>query len=161
MSATLSDVTAKLLERYDSRRGALPGSLARRDAAAASFRVAGLPSVRDEAWRYTNLRLIGDIIGRASLQAGTVSDLLDRLPAVDGGRVVAVDGQVRNDLLRQPDGVRIYRLADRPDIALDRPVSRQLTDLNAMLAEDGAVIEVAAGVDAGVLAACLLGDRRR
>jgi len=151
MSATLSDVTAKLLERYDSRRGALPGSLTRRDAAASSFRIAGLPSVRDEAWRHTSLRLIGDIIGRAPSQAGTVSNLLDRLPGVDGGRVVAIDGQVRDDLLRQPDGVRIYRLADRPDIALDRPASRQLTDLNAMLAEDGAVIEVAAGVDAGVL----------
>jgi Fe-S cluster assembly protein SufD len=151
MRATLDDVTATLLERYGSRREVLPGSLARRDAAAASFRAAGLPSVRDEAWRYTNLRLIGDIIGGISSQAGAVSDFLEQLPAVDDNRVVTVDGQVRDDLMRQSDGLHAYRLADRPEVVLERPAARQFTDLNAMLAEDGAVIEVAAGVDAGVL----------
>ena len=80
------------------------------------------------------------------------SALLARLPRIDAPRIVFVDGQFRPELSALPPGVEFSRFADRAEYGtLARPDSEPLVALNTMLAEDGAVLSVAAGVDAGLL----------
>ena len=151
MSAALRSGTDSFLARYEGLRGRLPGDVATRDAAAASFRQAGLPSVRDEAWKYTSLRPLTDQEFReplTSVDGGT----LPSIPAIEGPRLVFVDGRVRDDLSNLPDTLHVGRFADNPSFgALCRPDEQPVVALNTMLAEDGAILSVAAGVDAGTI----------
>ena len=75
---------------------------------------------------------------------------------MDGPRLVFVDGRFHAGLSRLPDGVSV-RTGSPAFGPLARPASERLVALNAMLAEDGALIEVAAGVDGGTLLLCSLG----
>ena len=49
------------LDRFDRLRARLPGDPLARDGAAEHFRRLGLPGVREEAWRYTNLRPLAEV----------------------------------------------------------------------------------------------------
>ena len=119
--------------------------------AAAIFRRTGFPGARDEAWKYTNLRPLAENDFRealTSVEGGT----LPKIPAVDAPRIVFVDGRLREDLSNLPDTIHFTRFADAPSFR-DVPNADQqpVVALNTMLAEDGAVLSVAAGVDAGTI----------
>jgi Fe-S cluster assembly protein SufD len=141
------------LALFEGLRGRLPGDPAVRDAAAAAFREAGLPTLRDEAWKYTNLRALAETAFSEPLtEFADCAPLLARLPTLAGSRLVFFDGRFRADLSTVPGIVRAGTFAEQPDFgSLARPESHPLVALNTMLAEDGAILEVPAGVDAGLL----------
>ena len=159
MNATAVSIPASagFLARYDALRDRLPGDPRQRDAAADAFRRAGLPGAasgrREEAWKYTSLRPVADasFLQPVTSLAGD-SALLARLPRIDAPRIVFVDGEFRAELSALPPAVEFSRFADRAEFGtLARPDSEPLVALNTMLAEDGAVLSVPAGVDAGLL----------
>lgn len=124
----------------------------------------GLPTKRDEAWRYAPHRQLGE------LTFGTLSssdrpelidlgvDLDELVPAIEGLRVVVVNGVVdreRSDLTGT-DGVSICSLADaladQPELVAartehsDDAVLDAFAALNLVYGVDGVVISVADGV---------------
>ena len=155
----LQQTAAAFLARYDGFRVRLPGHADIRAEAAETFRATGLPTVREEAWRYTNLRPLAEVrFGEALTSVGAEAALLARLPELDGPRIVCVDGRFRADLSSLPRGVTVESFAKRPDFgALARPDRESLVALNTMLAEDGVWITVPAGFDAGVVQLASLG----
>jgi Fe-S cluster assembly protein SufD len=164
MSATLKpsalDATARaFLARYAGLRARLPGDLKARDAAAEQFRAIGLPGRREEAWRYTSLRPLAEVeFAEPLTPVENCAALLARLPRIEAPRLVFVDGRFRQDLSIVPDGIAVR--VGGPAVAADLP-GEKLVTLNAMLAEDGAEIAVANGVDAGTLALVSLGTENR
>ncbi len=151
MSAALRSGTDSFLARYEGLRERLPGDLAARDSAAMAFRKAGLPSARDEAWKYTSLRALTDQEFREPLTS-VEGGALPAIPAIEGPRLVFVDGRLRDDLSNPPDTLHVGRFADGASFGtLSRPGEQPVVALNTMLAEDGAILSVAAGVDAGTL----------
>ena len=161
MSAHLSTPAPTLLQtaadaflaRYEGLRERLPGDRDRRDEAALALRERGLPTVREEAWRYTNLRPVAEArFTEALTNVGAAETLLGRLPALDAPRLVLVDGRFRADLSDAPTGIVVESFARRPDFGtLAQPGREHLVALNTMLAEDGVWITVPPGLDAGVL----------
>ncbi len=154
MNAPVSLGASGFLARYDAARARLPGDLAVRDAAAEAFRRSGMPggtsARRPEAWKYTSLRPVAETALQTLAGDRDVVALLARVPALDSPLLVFVDGQFRADLSNSPAGFSTF--ADQPDFGglarLDRDA---MTALNTILAEDGARLRVAAGVDAGVV----------
>lgn len=71
-----------------------------RDRAVEAFAAAGFPTRRDEEWRYTNVRSIVDGPFRTALPEATAAvDMAPyTVPALDGPRIVFVDGLYREDL---------------------------------------------------------------
>lgn len=123
-----------------------------------------LPTKRQEAWRYAPHRTLGELsFGAASGLIASIPDgLLDGLPALDGPRIVIVDGRVdlgRSDLGGEVPGVTIGSRAemlaagtDLPDLDGDSAhryassPSEAYAAINLMFGTDGAFIDVAAGV---------------
>ncbi len=141
----------RFLARYEGLRARLPGDPAAREAAAAAFRRAGLPTARDEAWRYTSLRALAESDFREALTS-VGGGALPAIPSFDAPRLVFVDGRLRDDLSAPPDTLHVARFADEPAFgAQSRPEQEPVVALNTMLAEDGALLSVAAGIDAGTL----------
>jgi Fe-S cluster assembly protein SufD len=145
------------LSRFERLRERLPGDPRQRLAAADAFRRGGLPGAasgrREEAWKYTSLRPVADAeFLQPVAPLGDDSAWLAQLPQIDAPRIVFVDGQFRAELSALPPGITFTRFADQATFGtLARPDSEPLVALNTMLAEDGAGIAVAAGVDAGLL----------
>ncbi len=141
------------LARFEGLRDRLPGDPALRAAAAAAFRANGLPGPRDEAWKYTSLRPLAEASFHEPLvPLADCAALLARLPAIEAPRAVFVDGRFRADLSAAPPGVVLDHFAASPDFpGLARPQRDSLVALNTMLAEDGAIVTVPAGVDGGTL----------
>jgi Fe-S cluster assembly protein SufD len=139
------------LHRFDGLKGRLPGDHAVREAAATSFRATGFPTSRNEAWKYTSLRPLADIeFHEPILPVGGGEGLLARLPSLDVPALVFVDGRFRQDLSADlPDGIKMIGFARSP--LFGRAGDEPLAALNTMLAEDGAVITVPEGVDAGTI----------
>lgn len=86
-----------------------------RDAGWCRYAAAGLPTPRDEEWRYTNLRALAeaDFVSAAAAPVG----VLERIAPVslpDAHRIVFVDGRYAPELSggRVPPGCRITRLVD-------------------------------------------------
>ena len=159
MNAPSQTGAAGLLTRFEGLKERLPGSRLARERAAAAFRPSGLPTIRDEAWKYTSLRPVAQASFHEPLTALAGSTgLLEGLPLLDAPRLVFVDGRFREDLSTLPAGVQIGTFADNPDFgALARPEQEPLVALNTMLAEDGAQIAVPEGTDAGLLQLVSLG----
>lgn len=140
---------AAFLNRYVGGEGN-----ATRAQAADLLRKAGLPRSGVEAWKYTSLRTLADIAfadAPAQADAAAVDALLAeavRAYALDAGlsRAVMVNGRFAPGLSRLPDGVSVTRFAAGADLA---PHDDVASALNALLAEDGLTLTVAAGVDAG------------
>ena len=151
MSTTLNQGADAFLARYEGLRARLPGDHAARDLAAAEFRRAGLPTVRNEAWKYTSLRALAENDFREALTS-VEGGLLPTIPAIDAPRIVFVDGRLREDLSNPPDTLTFQRFADASEFGrLSRPEQQPIVALNTMLAEDGAILSVADGVDAGTI----------
>jgi len=149
------------LHRFEGLRPRLPGARlpyvqALRAAAAESFRAVGFPTRRVEAWRYTDLRPVTDAAFEEPL---TMLGGAETLPLAFGAwRAVLVDGRFRADLSSLDAApFTLDSLAEAlPRLeswlgALARPAEQPMAALNTMLFEDGVVLEVPAGVDAGVL----------
>jgi Fe-S cluster assembly protein SufD len=152
---------AGFLHRYEGLRGRLPGHRlpwlgALRGAAAEAFRAQGLPTRRVEAWKYTDLRPVSEA---GFAEALTMLDEGLALPPAHGAsRAVLVDGRFREDLSSLDGaGFAVGSLAARLPglegrIGAVAPLAElPLVALNAMLFEDGLVVEVPAGVAGGVL----------
>jgi len=151
VAVTMTPAAEGFLRRYEGLRQRLPGDRAVRDEAAARFRDGGgLPTVRDEPWRYTNLRPLAALHFDEALSS--IDDAATRVDLPDAPRVVLIDGRLRPDLCILPDGVTLVAFADEPRFGrLADPASERLVALNTMLAEDGARLSVADGADAGVI----------
>jgi Fe-S cluster assembly protein SufD len=142
------------LARYRGLRAGLPGPRTRREAAAALLRRRGLPGPRDEAWKYTSLRPLTELEFHAALtDAGdhpTPVALPHLGPLAETPRVVFVAGRYRADLSQLPDLVTARRFAGHPETP-DPDEEDSLLALNTLLAEDGALLDVADSTDAGTL----------
>ena len=151
MSTTLHRGAETFLARYEGLRARLPGDASRREAAAGLFRRAGLPGVRDEAWKYTNLRALAEVEFREALTSVGGSEL-PAIPAWTGPRLVFEDGRFQPALSQVPAALGFTRFADEAGFgAMARPEREPVVALNTMLAEDGAVLDIPAGVDAGAV----------
>jgi len=127
------------LTRFDAT--ASPQDAAR--AAADSFRASGLPTLRDEAWRFTNLRpLTEQNFTPAKPGADVPADLLARLPALDAPRAVFVDGFFRADL---------STATNTGTAAIAARTGEPLAALNTMFAQPGLALDVPADTDAGTM----------
>ena len=158
MSAALATAAGGLLARYDRLRSVLPGDAEARSRAAAIIRRRGLPSPREEAWRYTNLKALGEIGDPRHATSTDVAELLQRLPVLDAAAtVVLVDGRLRRDLSRVPDTLAVASFAEHPTAEGLRPERETLVAVNEMLAEDGALIDVSAGRNAGLVLLASIG----
>ncbi|WP_108816049.1 SufB/SufD family protein [Loktanella sp. Alg231-35] len=152
-----SDTTEARLAWVTLPTGAAWANAARADAMA-RVREMGLPTKRDEYWKYTDPTSLTDAgAGKAALFHSDEAALFD---AVDRVRVVFVDGvfdaEASDDLTAE--GLEIERLADAmaADIhwAKDvygvleargqKPVERTLAALNTAMATDGVVIRATA-----------------
>jgi Fe-S cluster assembly protein SufD len=151
MSAVMRQGADSFLARYEGLRARLPGDAAVRDAAAALFRETGLPTVRDEAWKYTSLRPMAETPFREPLTS-VETEQMPSIPAFDAPRLVFIDGRLRQDLCRMPDQIQFTSFAEDTQFGtLSHPEREAVVALNTMLAEDGAILTVAEGVDAGML----------
>ncbi len=139
-----------------------------RRAALDSFAANGLPTTKQEDWKYTNLSAVADL-GNAWLQAPTARSVAHPhdIATVVGGQIdahwiVIENGIVSPASLRElesltGDGVTVSGLADgagNVSIAVDDPMSA----LNAALLRDGLRLEVAAGAAPGKPIGLLLID---
>ena len=143
----ISDITgtAGFLARYEAAKNRLPGDSTLREAAAQAFKAQGLPGTArgrlPEAWKYTSLRPMAGAPFRAdapaALETGEANTLTFRAGRFTGN-AHAVPG--------------FSRFADAPDFGeLSWPDREPLVALNTMLAEDGAILTIAEGRDAGIV----------
>lgn len=143
------------LARFEGLRGRLPGDVSVRDAAAALFKRAGLPTVRDEAWRYTSLRSLASSSFEEPLTA--VGSAPNLAPTIDAPRLVMIDGRYQPELSTPPENVTLETFADNPVFGHTLDAKQPMVALNTMMADDGIRLHVAAGVDAGTIVLLSIG----
>ena len=163
-NTALEASTSAFLHRFEGLAARLPGDATVRRAAADALRMNGLPGPRVEAWKYTSLRPLGEmrfyeaLTEVAGRDAAAPDELLAGLGLLDAPRLVFVDGRRREDASVLPTGLGFAWFGDAPTFGtLASPDRQPLVALNTMLAEDGAVIGVPAGVDGGTLQLVSLG----
>jgi Fe-S cluster assembly protein SufD len=135
-------VVTRLVQDYASAAGQLPGAAARRAAALAALNERGLPTTRDENWKYANLRPLEKLrFAPAPPAPGPVA-----LPAAIPGfaRCVFLDGRFAPGL-SAADALPLVPLAARDSGALVRGPDQRLALLNDLFAPDGAGIRLPAG----------------
>jgi Fe-S cluster assembly protein SufD len=120
----------------------------------------GYPTKHDEAWRYAPHRMLDELSFGPPVESGTEvpADLDDQIPALDGPRIVVVNGAVDALLsnLASPDGLCLSTLAEvfaeRPEQVAahferaDEDIADAFVALNIAYGADGAVVQVAEGV---------------
>ncbi len=141
---------AGFLARYEGLRARLPGDPTERAAAAEAFRRLGLPGRREEAWKYTNLRPLVEAAFHEPISAVSDHQMLNGVPCLAASRLVFIDGRYRADFSDPPEG--FTRFAERP--AFGR-AELPMVALNAMLAEDGMILDIPEGGEATVHLASL------
>lgn len=149
-----------------ARNARLPGSGigwldAARSEAMQSFLAAGLPSTRDELWKYTALRALERRTYAArddDAAARSIDESAFALPGIEGPRLVFANGVFRADLSRLddlPQGLSLTTLSraleSQPEplrfrLARQRDPRDAFGALNLALASDGVVLRVDAGV---------------
>jgi Fe-S cluster assembly protein SufD len=152
---------AGFLHRFEGLRERLPGGClpwlaALRDGAAEAFRAQGFPTRRVEAWKYTDLVPVTHASFHEPLTP--LDDAIDLPPAWAEARAVFVDGRFRADLSSLGGPADAARSVARhlPALegrlgALARPGEEPMAALNTMLFEDGLLLDLPDGVDAGTL----------
>ncbi|HEX6464804.1 MAG TPA: Fe-S cluster assembly protein SufD [Vicinamibacterales bacterium] len=127
---------------------------------AARFAALGIPTVRDEEWRFTNAAPIGTIDFRPAGQISGTADRLAGFAYTDAPvRLVVVNGRFDMTLSRTkglPQGVHAGSLAaamkDYADVVqryfgqLADFTNRSFTALNTAFVQDGAFLHIAEGV---------------
>jgi Fe-S cluster assembly protein SufD len=149
MNQSLRNGADAFLARYQGLHARLPGDPAIRAAAAAAFGKGGLPSVRDEAWRYTSLRALAEADFQEPLTAVSIAP--DFGATIDAPRLVLIDGRYQPGLSTPPTSVTVTPFHENPYFGRLPDIAQPMAALNTMLAEDGVQLHVAAGVDAGAL----------
>ncbi|RBP53631.1 Fe-S cluster assembly protein SufD [Arenicella xantha] len=122
-----------------------------RQQALTHFETVGLPGVRDEQWRYTNLRALKS----QQFSVGQAVELSQTLPSVTHARLVIVDGFVdlAASTLPSMQGVTVNRLSDVwQDASVQEAFGTTLpseqhgfTALNTAYAQDGYVLQLSQG----------------
>lgn len=164
---TATETPSPYLALIDRVKDGLPGAAlswvrALRTQGRERFAAAGLPTVKKEAWKYTNLRTLEKIaFDPAGDGAVTHFDVLPtiRVAGETGPRLVFVDGRLRADLSSLdglPAGVTLTGLAAGlsadDDLLADHlgklaPLDQApLAALNTAFLADGAVLRVSRGV---------------
>jgi Fe-S cluster assembly protein SufD len=145
------------LTRFEGLTGRLPGDAALRRQSAEILRRHGLPTMRDEAWRYTSLAALTEAPFHEALtevggMAGDAADLPDFAGLAELPRLVFLQGRFSAaDSVLPPGGIA-QSFAGTADFGvLARPDRDRLVALNTMLAEDGAILDVPAGMDGGMV----------
>jgi Fe-S cluster assembly protein SufD len=141
------------LHRYEGLKDRLPGArlpwlAALRAKAAESFRAQGFPTRRVEAWHYTDLRQVTQATFDEALTL--VEDDIVLPKAHTANRVVFVDGRLRSDLSSWPTMATVASQIGRIEGRVMLP-AEPMAALNTMLFEDGMLLNIPAGTDAGVL----------
>lgn len=164
----LHPAVSAALARHEGLAARLPGHQHAwvrewRAASAASFAGQGFPTRRNEAWHYTDTRAMTELRFEEALVAVDAPVMLpDGIPDAGAPRLVFLDGRFRpdlSDLDALPEGVRVAQLGallEAGDEALRARLGARVAAndgafvaLNAMLAEDGAVITCTAVPEAG------------
>lgn len=143
-----------LAEAADIDRCCFNARLARE--ALARFKTEGVPSTRDEAWHYTNLKSLANLdyqIPKQENDHGWAEGEQERLAFGSdwGALLVFHDGHLQANLSccdSLPDGVRIESLSETGDDITPIPHSgpTAFSDLNLLLATDAMVLTIDAGV---------------
>ncbi|WP_242346221.1 Fe-S cluster assembly protein SufD [Anaeromyxobacter terrae] len=160
----MTPVESSLVELF-ARDPREPGWLAdARLEALARFRARGLPTSRDEDWRFTSLAPLAPVVlertrpADAEDGAAPVAALLARAPGGGGPRLVFVDGRLRPELSAAdglPAGAVVASLAQalretpalvKPHLGrLARPEEHAFVAANAALMADGGFVHLPAG----------------
>ncbi|MCA9295820.1 MAG: Fe-S cluster assembly protein SufD [Phycisphaerales bacterium] len=155
--ATAPGLFAEAFDRLDS---ASPIH-ALRENAFASFQAMGMPTLRDEAWRYTSVKPITQTTFTAASDANVSASQLTPFlfDGLDAYRLVFVNGSYTPELSSQdalPNGVRVLSIADAlrdapqtitPWRAQRTPADHQaFIALNTAMIEDGAFIHLAKNI---------------
>jgi Fe-S cluster assembly protein SufD len=119
---------------------------ATRQAALANLDEHGLPSVKDEDWRYTDLSSAIDISNRwlsegaASASADALRDSISSISSsIDANWLVIANGLVDLTYLTESSNIDIERFSDSATpFVMDRP----LADFNAALLHDGLRVQI-------------------
>lgn len=132
------------------------GLTATRAAAVKRLQARGLPTLRDEDWKYTDLRPVVDISNRW-LASGAKTSAVDSLSksidsitaSIDANWLIVANGAIDTDGFDPECGIEIIRFADTSAPAFaDRPLDdRPLADLNAALIRDGLKIRIHAATE--------------
>lgn len=165
----MSDLSAQLAASLPENYGVHPGWFKDiRETAAEQFRTHGLPTRKDEAWKYTGLAAIGQAALRLADDASkAVTDVANPAPLAEPGfHINMLNGQVRERAGEMPAGLTVLPLANALESGMDglqglleslslsgaRGASAQgFSALNSATLDSGVVIHVAAGTDAGRL----------
>ena len=118
----------------------------RREEAAAAFAAKGLPTVKEEAWRFTNVSRLNEETFDATWQAAAVSfDPLSELVVVFENGKWSVEASCLEGL---PDGVRVRSIMDSAEARLGTLADSDSGFVLSNTAQfsDGVLIEVDAGV---------------
>jgi Fe-S cluster assembly protein SufD len=159
MSALRDRLLEQARARASARAGQEPSALTRRRAEAREdFAERGLPTRRDEDWRFTPLRRLDALPLEPAVRfAGPLPAQIERI-ALPGALVLPfVGGFAASASPDAPAGLRLVSLAEQlaEDAgalcswlgALAEDKLRALTALNTACFEDGALIEIAPGVE--------------
>jgi Fe-S cluster assembly protein SufD len=152
----VSALTARIVEDFASTASTLPAAgeaAARRRAALAALEIVGLPSSRDENWKYANLRSLERVRFLPAPAAAAVLPVADLpSPLADIARFVFIDGQfapAHSAALTGAAGAvtLLSRAADGLLAAADAQPAADAVDerfalLNRAFATDGLAIEV-------------------
>jgi Fe-S cluster assembly protein SufD len=144
------------IEAAAAPRSGEPGWLgARRRAALEQFRGAGFPGRRDEAWKYTSLRLLErrSFTSMSGPVAAPATGRIGAIHGLDGPRLVFVNGRlVEADAL--PDGLTAVPLVDA-DARVAEPLLGRIADptrhrfagLNLACFAGGLLLDLPAGLE--------------
>jgi len=141
----------------------MPDIAALRKQAWDAFEQAGLPTTRQEEWKYTSLARIGSTLGEAWWTAADPASLDDAdiealaIPELDAWRVVFANGRLIRGATHLPDGLTLSPLselltgnAQQAAVALqwqdDAPLFNGTLAANSALAEDGLCLCLTDGV---------------
>jgi len=134
-----------------------------RDAAWQVYEQAGLPTTRNEDWKYTDLSRLTAVLGEAWWTPSPAADLdkeiveKQSIPELDTYRLVFVNGRFQGDTPNLPEGVSIIPLsallasnagkaAKALEMDEDVPLFNGTIAVNTAMASDGACICIADGV---------------
>lgn len=137
-----------------------------RSAGALRYKVAGLPTIRDEAWRYTDLRAIRNKPLVTTTGAGSVENQESfsshLIPGLNSYQLVFIDGFISlefSSIDSLPEGVSLKSLANelevnpdalQPHLGSCHPKAEQchgLTALNQSQFSDGALLVLESGLN--------------
>jgi len=135
-----------------------------RDAAWRVYARTGLPTTRNEDWKYTDLSRLTAVLGETwwtpAPAENTDQETVEKLsiPELDACRLIFVNGRFQGDMPSLPEGVSVIPLsallasdADKAAKALDMdehaPLFNGAVAVNTAMASDGACLCIADGVE--------------